>query len=54
MDMFTGRFEHRGFSSLAGLSERVRRCITAPSRALSLSARAIPLRDFGFVPAIKV
>ena len=41
MDEFTGRFEHCGFSSLAGLSERARECCTAPWRVRSKEVEAL-------------
>ena len=41
MDGFTGRFEHCGFSSLAGLSERIGEYVTAPWRVRTKEVEAL-------------
>ena len=49
MDGFTGRFEYCGFSSLAGLSECIGECCTAPLRVRTKEVEApVPPARIGY------
>ena len=51
MDRFTRRFESCGFSSLAGLSERIVECCTAPWRVRTKEVEALaPRLELGTLP----
>ena len=46
MDGFTGRLEHCGFYSLAGLSERIGECCTAPWQTTYIVLHVQKLRTY--------